>query len=212
MGTAVIIGTGPSLSPEQLAHVQQARAAGRCKVYGVNNAWCVAPYLDVLFSCNPQWWDYYYPRDQRLRMNRCQKWTWDKATADKYHLNYIPGKWAPGLSTDPSYIHYGHGSGYEVLGIAYHQGIRHMILLGYDLKYPAGYSAPNRRPGGDRHYFGEYPEPLQHWPKVDAEGRMVGLLNLYNTIDCDNLQLRITNCSPGSALTRFEKGNIEDVL
>ena len=166
--------------------------------------------LSALLACNPEWWDYYWPRDENLRRGEFTKWTWDKPTADKYGLAYIEGRWGDGLSTDPGYIHYGHSSGYQLLGLALHHGITEFVLIGYDLRYPQGYSKTYRDPGGDRHYFGEYPKELEHWPAAGPNGEMTGLLECYRTIKPAELGIRIINCSEGSALDFFEMGDLGD--
>jgi len=166
--------------------------------------------LSALLACNPEWWDYYWNRDEKLRRGEFTKWTWDRPTANKYGLAYIEGRWGDGLSTDPGYIHYGHSSGYQLLGLALHHGVTEFILIGYDLRYPKGYSKTYRDPGGDRHYFGEYPPELGHWPAAGQNGEMTGLLECYRTINPAELGIRIINCSPGSALDFFEMGDLGD--
>lgn len=206
---AVMLGTGPSVTPEQLAAV----AASGLPVFGCNNTYQVVE-LTALLSCNPEWWDYYWPRDARLRAGAFDKWTWDQATADKYGLRHIRGEWGDGLSTTPGVIHYGHSSGYQLLGLAYHYGVREMLLVGYDLRYPRGYDGRRQIAGGDRHYFGEYPAELQHWTKfgIGPDGELLGLLGCYRTIRPADYGLRIINCSPGSALDFFETEDWRDAL
>lgn len=201
---AIILGTGPSVTPDVLRVVQQSGLP----VYGCNNTYQVAD-LVALMACNIEWWEYYWPRDEKLRDGTFEKWTWDRTTADRFGIRYIRGEWGDSLSKDPEYIHYGHSSGYQLLGIAYHAGVREMLLVGYDLRYPAGYSKAERNPGGERHYFGEYPPALQHFPAVGPHGEMTGLLECYRTIDCEDLGLRIINCTPGSALDFFEAAELE---
>lgn len=166
--------------------------------------------LTALLSCNPEWWDYYWPRDESLRTGNFEKWTWHKPTADKYGLAYILGQWGDGLSTDSRVIHYGHSSGYQLINLALHYGVTEFVLIGYDLRYPAGYDKANRKAVG-RHFWegGEYPPELQHWPTVAADGAMTGLLDCYRTINPEEYGIRIINCSPGSALDFFENGRLE---
>ena len=219
--TAIVLGTGPSMNNEvvELVNHYRAKPDSPFRVFGINNVFQLKVRLDVFFACNPEWWDFYHtePKIRYLRDN-ADLWTWDFETAHQYALNWIPGKWSGGrrnvtsLSTDPSYIHYGHGAGYEVLGVAYHYGCRHFILAGYDLRYPTEYDRQTQNPGGKRHFFGEYPEALKHWPKVGRRGEMTGLLDCYKTIDIDKLGLRITNTTPRSALDFFEVGELEKVL
>jgi hypothetical protein len=180
-------------------------------IFGCNNSYQVAP-LTALLACNPEWWDYYWPKDESLRRAEFTKWTWDKPTADKYGLAYVRGEWGDGLSTDPDVIHYGHSSGYQLINLALHYGVTEFVLIGYDLRYPAGYDGRKQVTGGDRHYFGEYPKELQHWTKFNmgGGGELNGLLKCYRTINPADYGIRIINCSPGTALDFFETGRLGD--
>lgn len=206
---AIIAGTGPSLTAEAIAQINLSRLP----VFGCNNTYQVL-HLRALLACNPEWWDYYYPRDAQLRLGTFGKWTWDKPTADKYGLARIRGEWGDGLSTNPDVIHYGHSSGYQLINLALHHGVTEFVLIGYNLRYPEGYSGFKQVAGGDRHYFGEYPQALQHWTKFNmgANGELNGLLNCYRTINPDDYGIRIINCSPGSALDFFENGKLDEWL
>lgn len=205
---AILVGTGPSLTPSARTLVNQSDLPK----FGCNNAY-QAVELTALLSCNPEWWDYYWPRDEKLRNGDFGKWTWDAATAEKYNLSYIRGEWGDGLSTDPNVIHYGHSSGYQLLNLALHYGVCEFVLIGYDLRYPKGYDRAQRQ-GVQRHFWegGEYPPELQHWPMVGDNGEMTGLLDCYKTIITEDYGIRIINCSPGSALDFFNMGNLADEI
>lgn len=200
--TAVIIGTGPSLTDAQLEWAARKAREQRWRLFGMNNVYQRFPWIDVLVSCNVEWWDHYHPRDLVLRTAKFDRWTWDLATAHKYGINYVEGRWGDSLSVNPRYIHYGHSSSYQALGLAYHYGVRTMYLLGFDMKYP---------PGQPRHYFGEYPKPLQHFPRTGPNGEFTGLIKQFETIDCDALGLTVYNCTPGSALRHFPGVDYESV-
>ncbi len=211
---AVILATGPSLNAAQLALVREAQKAGKVRVFGMNHIWKDYPDLDGFLACNYQYYEYYW--DEGLKYLPCDKWTWHEPTAKKYGLKYIDGKWAPGLSTDPAYIHYGHSSGFQVPGIAYHAGARKMILLGYDMSYAPDYNGRSRQIGSKpRHYFkgGEYPTPLQHWPSVKVRrGVFVELIDHFAEINTVNPDVTMINCSPGSAMTCFPMMDLEVAL
>ncbi len=213
--TGVIVGTGPSLTQEQLDYIEEARALDTCRVFGVNNAFKVAPYLDVLMSCNIEWWDYYADDQQfiefRERFNG-DLWTWDATTANQHRINHVRGKWGDSFSTNPDFIHYGHASGFQIMNLAFHYGIREFILVGYDMRYLPGYDRRNKTAGEGRHFFGEYPKALQHWPNVGPKGEFTGLLKVFKTVDTRELGIRIVNCSPGSALDFFENAELKDIL
>lgn len=208
---AVLVGTGPSLSKAQISTINNCNLP----VFGCNNVYQVCA-VNVHLACNPEWWDYYYPRDPRLRSGLFDCWTWHRPTAEKYRsVRWIEGRWSDGLSTEKGVIHYGHSSGYQLLNLAFTQyGIREFVLVGYDLRYPAGYDGNKQEPGGDRHYFGEYPAGLQHWTRygIGPDGELLGLLDCYRTIDPKQYGIRIINCSPGSALDFFETGDLREFV
>jgi hypothetical protein len=175
------------------------------QLFGINNVYQRVPSLDHFMACNPEWWDEYV-HDSALRNSEFPKWTWDEKTWKKYrdrikNFRYIRGVWEDSLSKNPNFLHYGHASGYQILGIAYHAGIREFYLLGYDMAYP-----PNK----PRHYFGEYPKKLYHNPRTGPNGEFTGLIRQFETIDEDDLGIKVYNLCPTSALDHFEKGTIND--
>lgn len=205
MNDGIIIGTGPSLSDEQLKWAAGKQYAFGWKLFGINNVYQQVPNLDGFMACNPEWWDE-YAHDPRLRDAEYPKWTWDEPTWKKYrgtikNFHYIRGVWHDSLSKNKNYIHYGHASGYQILGIAYHAGVRNFYLLGFDMAYP---------PGEKRHYFGEYPRTLYHNPKTGPNGEFTGLIRQFKTIDEDDLGIKVYNLCPTSALEHFQKGTIYD--
>lgn len=106
-----------------------------------------------------------------------------------------------GLCEDPKIIHHGHGSGFSLVGIAHKLGATRVLLLGYDLKFAPDYDGQATKIGSKpRHYFGEYPPHLQHWPSAQVKaGVHVELVDLYRSVHEQGL-IEIVNCTPGSAL------------
>jgi hypothetical protein len=191
---ALIIGTGPSLK-SQIADIYRLKEKG-FKVFGVNNTYKDIP-LDCWIACDPQWHQIYSPVEGDF-----DRWHWDKSICEKYGYQYIEGRWSYdnekgkgnyGLSADPKFIHYGHASSYQALGIAVHYGATEFYLCGHDMRY-----------SGQRHYFanlsedaGEYPKPLRKHSAFD------GLIKQYETITRFNPSLKIYNCTKDSDLTCF---------
>lgn len=196
MGTSEIacIGTGPSLTMDQ---VEAARRRG-FRLFGCNNVYQIVPDLELLYACNEGWWRTYW---EDVRNHPCEKWTTNRGAAETYGINWIAERDAPGLSTDPDVIHHGHGSGYSLVSMAHKAGAKRVVLLGYDLKYAPDYDGRARSVGSaPRHYFGEYPASLQHWPSVQVKGGVhVGLVDLYRSIRDQGL-VELINATPGSAL------------
>lgn len=191
--TIVCIGTGPSLTDQQIS---TAREKG-FTLFGCNNVFQRVPDLELLYGCNAAWWDTYW---KELKKHAAEKWTTNQQAARRYQINWIGERMGQGLCEEPNVIHHGHGSGYSLVSMAHKKGATRILLLGYDLKYPSGYNAAAHDPGGARHYFGEYPKHLQHWPSVNVkDGIHFELVELYRSIHEQGL-IEIINCSPGSAL------------
>lgn len=176
MRTVVCIGTGPSLTAEQ---VRTAREVG--PLYVCNDAFLLAPDAALLHACNFQWWD---ARWERVKELPCEKWTTRRESAQRYGINFIAEVDKPGLSTDPNVLHHGHSSGYQLLGMAYRNGAERIVLLGYDLKFASDYSGKEQKAGSSpRHFFGEYEKGLQHWPSVYVRnGIHTELLDYYRSV------------------------------
>ena len=200
--TAAIIGTGPSLTQEQLDKVKHL------KKFGANRAFEFD--LDVLHGCNHQFWHYYWHKVKDLR---CDKWT-TRPELTYPGLNYIREEWIPGLSKDPTYIAAHHGTGPQLINIAYHYGIKRMLLIGWDMKFSPDYNGKAQQIGAKpRHYFGEYPKELQHWPSVKVkDGVLTGLIEEMETIKPEDYGIEIINCTPDSAMTCFPMMTLDEAL
>jgi hypothetical protein len=211
--TAVILATGPSLTPAVLETARKGQEQGKWSVYGMNHVWRDFPTLDVFLACNKEYYETWWGRG--LREHKAERWHWDLDTCIKFGLNYIPGKWKDGFSKDPSCIHYGHSSGFQVPQLAYHRGFRRLLLCGYDMRYAADYDGRTRRVGSSpRHYFGEYEDQaLNHWPSVKVkDGVHVELIDQFEKVKRINTDVEIINCSPGSAMTCFPFNTLEECL
>src|SRR5688572_2955592 len=57
--TFVCIGGGPSLTVEDVEVVKQAAMTDQVKVVAVNDAYRLAPWADVLYGFDWQWWEHH---------------------------------------------------------------------------------------------------------------------------------------------------------
>ncbi|MFV1983008.1 MAG: hypothetical protein ACC657_05645 [Thiohalomonadales bacterium] len=195
----IIIGTGFSLTIEQ---IQQVR---HLKLFGINKAYQFD--VDVMLACNSEFWDHYW---FDIAKYKCHKWTPRLNSAKKYNLNYIEEVWQEGLSTNNNFIHAHHGSGPQILNIALHYGVTKMALIGWDMRYPGKIS--DRQYEEKRHYFGEYPKELQHWPRTSENGNLSGLIREVETIKPHDYGIEIINCTKDSALTCFPYQSLSEFL
>jgi hypothetical protein len=199
------------LTGTDLAAVAALRRANKLRVFAMNNTFeDYKGAIDVFTACDPAWWTHY---GERLNEHKYQSsqgsfeaWHWDEHTCKRWGLYHVPGKWGDGLSLDPSYIHYGHSSSYQLLNLAVLYGCTRILLLGFDMSYPRG------KP---RHYFnslsehdGEYPAALRKWSSF------TGLLACFKTIAEQAEKLRtfeIINCTPMTAMSWFPIRRLEDI-
>lgn len=179
----VIVGCGPSLTKDQLGKVSHLKRFGANRSFEFD--------LDVILGCNWQFWKHYWPQ---IKDMRCDKWATnpEQRNGRPEGLQWIEGRWADGISTDPGYIHYHHGSGPQIFNLAYHYGVRKFILIGWDMCYR-----------DKRHYFGEDPLTAGHHPRTGPNGELSGLIAEMATIDPDKYGIEVYNCSPDSAMTCF---------
>ena len=188
-----IIASGPSLTKEDV------NAVRGLNVIVINTSHWLAPWANILYACDGHWWDWHHDNPEwkaKLDAFEGEKWTQDKAAAEKYGLNYIESKPEAGLSAKPGLIHQGSNSGIQAINLAYHKGARDIILLGYDMQ------GDDKKP----HWHGHHPSRVvSSWSQW---------LSFYNFVaaDAKKLGIEITNCSRETALTCFPRKRLEEVL
>lgn len=185
MNTAVIIGGGPSLTKGDIDYCR-----GRCSVYGVNDAYRLAPWIDVLYAADYRWWRWHVEKVKSVCPG--ELWTTDERAAKEFDLNWIKSVLQPGFSHDASMIHRGHNSGYQAMNLAVIHGFDRLLLLGFDMKSS----------DKGQHWFGEHPDSMRcsipFHLMIPAFERISGV--------------EIVNCSSDSALTCFPKADIRSAL
>lgn len=196
--------SGCSLSSEQAHLIGRARAAGKVRVIAVNDAVYPLWFADIVYAADASWWD----EHKGLPGFRGERWSShgnaqhnDKRTAaERYGLYLIKGEDGDGFSLDPSFIHYGDNSGFQATNIAGHAiGWDGLIgLVGFDM----------RMTDGRRHFFGEHPQGL----RSTQQGYSIWPDRFAKAAAAMPATLRIVNCTPGSALTCFERVDLRQVL
>ena len=199
----IVIGTGPSLSG-QIDTIKELQANGAL-LFGPNNTYQDFD-LDVWLACDPAWHGHY----GRIDLEHVDQWHWNRHICDEFGYRYVEGIWMDGLwIADKSKISLNHCSGAQLLNLACIQyECSAVLLVGHDFHYD----------GPQRHYFsdlsdvaGEYPSQLRKYSKfIKPEGN--DLLEVYRHIADQKGLPPIINCTPGSALRWFPKGELEEWL
>ncbi len=121
------------------------RAAG-VPAIAVNDAFLLAPWADVLYAADAQWWG--------VHAQTALKFAGLKMTADpSVHYRAVlklkqTGK--TGYDPTPGCVRTGGNGGYQALHVAIQAGARRILLLGFDM--------------GGTHFFGRHRDGLRNTP------------------------------------------------
>lgn len=199
----IIVGTGPSLTDKVIMDCGNSGLP----LFGANNAWKVLD-LDVFHACN---WEYYHHYwEKGLKETPSIKYTIWEDVAKRYNVNFLKGEWKGGLSRNKGVIYYHHGTGPQLINIAYHHGIKRMLLVGWDMAYRG--KVNDRHYTQPRHYFGDDELSGKHFPKTGENGEFTGLIKEMETIIPEDYGIEIINCTPNSAMTCFPMMDFDSAL
>lgn len=196
----IVIAGGPSLNDSQIE--QLTLYPENLFIVGVNNAFEICAFLNVLYAADDGWWKHHADRVPQY-MDRFS--TWDGSSTDKppfpidERINYLKGVPGYGFATNTDELVLGGHGGHHAIQIAMHYGCRRILLLGLDM----------RRLDGKAHWFGDY--------KDDQFNRRInydGYLPMMNAgaKQAAKRGVEIVNCSSRSALTCFPKQPLRKAL
>lgn len=199
--TVVILASGESLTEEQCERVRNWRAADGGKVVAINTTFRRAPWADLLYACDDRWWEAVDPAtglshfEEAARIfPKSKLWTQDQRIAEKLQLTFVRSARAPGLSRQVGIINQGSNGGYQAINLAYWSGAKRMILLGFDCK--------------GSHWHGDHPAPL-----ANKQPFKIWIDNFRALAhDLKEVGVDVVNCSPGTAIPHFTKGELGAVL
>jgi len=188
--TCFILGGGPSL-----AKIDIERLHGQ-HVIAVNNAYQLADWIDVMFFGDCRWFSWHQKELigwPGLKVSACE------SLAKKHKwLRVMKKRNSPwGISTNPALLTWNLNSGGCAINLAYHFGVKKIVLLGFDMRAIDGQKnwhvdhkdSPNKSP---------YERFMKTSPSIKA--------------DLDRLSVECVNATPGSALRDFPIVEPEEVL
>lgn len=197
--TITIIGSGPSLTLDDIATVYLAQAARHTKVIAINSTFRSFPCADVLHGGDAAWWNanpdaLEFP-GLKTGLNQVGAEPWP---AEVNKLNHRRNE---GIETEPWLVSGGTNSGHQAINIAVHLGAAKIVLLGFD--FSAG-------PGGRSHHHGDHPAPLKN-PCAVSMARWLRLIET-TAEPLRGLGIDIVNCSRRTAIPCFRRGDIAKEL
>lgn len=195
--SAVIIASGPSVTEDAISKVKAWREAGEKRLVAVTNTtFRSVLWADLLYAADRVWWRTYYSEVRENFKGEC--WTAAEAFRYKPGVKYIETEPRPGLSRIKNIIHRGGNSGYQLIGLLVNQGIKSIVLLGFDM----------REREGRAHHHDEHPKPLKSNSPYSI------WIPQFKDLASDASQrgIRLINATPGSALRCITPAALDDAL
>ncbi len=198
--TVALLGGGPSLTQAQVDIVRES--ACRPAVLAINNSYLLAPFADICYFSDTNWWKEHKDRREFIDFSG-EKCSIENGGGfgnvdEPIHLlrncNHPLHGW--GLSSDPQKLVTGSHGGFQALNLAILAGAAKIILLGYDGK-----------PGDKSHWHGGHKQPT---PQSAYQLYVQSFVAAQNEIKASGA--RVLNCSPGSAIDTFEKVSLAEAL
>jgi hypothetical protein len=179
-GTVVCIAGGPSLTVEDVNYVR-GKVDG---VIGINDAYRIAPWIDVLYACDARWWDHH----KGVPSLNVPKYSLQRQSAKWRGVSVLQNTGTDGLQMKPNGLKTGKNSGYQAINLAVHLGAVRILLLGYDMEIKIG---------GKAHWFGSHPWGGQ--PPVSS------FRGMFRTLVAPLAKHGVTviNCSRSTSLDAF---------
>lgn len=199
MRTVVCIASGPSLTQDDVDY-----CLGKSVVYAVKECHLLAPWADVLYAADGDWWDDLYKTKGGAPHFKGQRWTVDEVAAKRYGLSLIPYKSASKWSDDPSFIATGGNSGFQIVNLAVlQQKPDRVILIGYDMG-----NTPNQQKfdiSKSKHWWtGKVQRPMRHSEYGEFIRRFAEAAPL--------IPVPVINCTRGGNLNCFPRQDLRQAL
>lgn len=198
-----IIGGGPSVNGFDFDRIKD-----KGRILGVNDGAFNAP-CDALFSLDQTW--------HKFRKKEIAEFQGEKyfAAPPSFELkfegipdvNYIIRRRSTGFTEDKRDIN-GVNSGYGALHLAYHKRAKEIYLLGFDMRDKPGERISENKQKLITHWFKPYA-----WHRKEAHAALHKVAASFDAAKSffDEYGAIITNASPDSLITAFDKCDIGDL-
>ena len=179
-----ICASGGSLTQEDIDYIK-----GKGTVIVINNTFQLAPWANMLYACDAAWWKA-YPEAMEFKGRKASV----TFKSDRVELWPMNGS-LNGLGDEV--IHTCGNSGHQAINLAYLEGAKEIILLGYDMQVTKGLN----------HWHGNHKRGLLN--KECYKGWIAHMNILAQQIKAKGV--KVINASRETALTCFERKKLEDI-
>lgn len=131
-------------------------------------------------------------------ISQARLYTQNQIAANRFGLNWIRSQVGRGLSTDNTCINQGCNSGYQAINLAYHLGVKKIVLIGFDMQHD----------GKKMHWFGNHPHGMNN------PGSIATWVPLFDSLAADLKEkgVEVVNATGKTALKCFERVRLYDVI
>lgn len=185
-GTAVCVASGPSLTEDDVAFCR-----GKALVIAVNDGCRLAPWADVLYASDADWWKLHKGVPSFAGL----KYSCSESAASVPNVQILRQTGHDGLERDPTGIRTGRNSGAAAINVAVHLGASRVLLLGYDC-------ATDRK--GREHFFGPHPTGLRNGSPYRLFRQMFD--SMVQPLKAAGVD--VLNCSRRTELTAFPRADL----
>lgn len=219
-GRCFILGGGPSLldefempEAERQAFKTKAKPPAALSSYlesihrehviGVNNAYMIGDWIDVLFFGDCSWYNVHrepLSKWPKIKVTCCNRFD-SKDRAESEGIKYLakdPQR-KKGISTDPTRVSWNSNSGAAAISLAAHFGVREIILLGFDMKAS--------EQSQDTHWFGGHGHKRRQ-PPFDRHIRGFPII----AKEAQKRRIKIWNASSDTRIDSFPQIALKDIL
>jgi hypothetical protein len=192
--TVVCIGSGPSLTTEQVRYTK-----GKAIVIAINNAGWLAPWADVLYFCDRKWFMWHNEEAwfQAFEGRIIKGSLDDRDCITDFGMKNVLLGGDYGYIERSDAICHGRNSGYAAVHLAARRGAKKIILIGYDMGFDEG--KPSHWHGGHKTPAkpSNYKIMRARWPSLALE--------MPKDID-------VVNCSIRTRIDCFRHGRLDSEL
>jgi hypothetical protein len=192
--TCFLIGGGPSLSGFDSEII---RGLGR--VIAINNSYQLCPWCDILYFADAQWYAWHKENLEAFK-GRMITGTVVPRIDGARHVRVHP---FPGLRTERDEVA-GNNSGYHAINLAYHLGVKRIILLGFDMQIDAS--------NGSTHWHAGHPDGVtpEKMAQTMRERFLPGFRNAVPQLA--EAGIEVINANPGSSIDYWPRVDLDQVI
>ena len=185
------------------------------KVIGINNAYKLGNWIDLLFFGDCSW--YLQHRFKLiswpgLKVTKCSRFANNRNKRKNERIKYVgtcrDQTGYHGISRKQGYVKWNGNSGAAGISIAHQLGVKQIILLGFDMCNTPVKDAAKRN---FSHWHGSHHVPGEQPPRNPPYARHLGGFQQIAK-DAQELGLEILNASPKSAIKHIQKTTVKELL